>query len=50
MHPTLSVVMPNYNHVRFVEGALEAIAAQSFDSVEIVVVDDHSTDNSLDVI
>ncbi len=50
MHPTLSVVMPNYNHGRFVEGALEAIAAQSFDSVEIVVVDDHSTDNSVEVI
>ena len=50
MHPTLSVVMPNYNHGRFVKGALEAIAAQSFASVEIVVVDDHSTDNSLEVI
>lgn len=47
---TLSVVMPNFNDARYLSGALEAIAGQSFPPREIVVVDDASTDDSVEVI
>ena len=48
--PTLSVVVPNYNHGHCLGRALEAICSQSFQPIEIIVVDDASTDNSLEVI
>jgi glycosyltransferase involved in cell wall biosynthesis len=40
------VILPNYNHARFVLGALEAILSQSFPPKEVVVIDDASTDGS----
>lgn len=47
---TISVVMPNRNHGRYIEGALEAICSQSRPPDRVVVVDDQSTDDSRDVI
>ncbi len=47
---TLSVAMANYNHGRFIGEALEAILAQSFRPLEIIVVDDASTDNSIEIV
>jgi glycosyltransferase involved in cell wall biosynthesis len=44
--PTLSVVMPNYNHARYLEPALGAHLAQTEPPLEIIVVDDGSTDES----
>lgn len=46
----LSVVMPNYNHARFLPRALDAILAQSPAPREVIVLDDASTDNSIRVI
>lgn len=48
--PTLSVVMPNYNHAAYIGDALEAILGQSRRPAEVIVVDDCSTDNSLELI
>jgi glycosyltransferase involved in cell wall biosynthesis len=48
--PSLSVVLPNYNDALFLDGALKAIFSQSRPPDEVVVVDDGSTDGSLDVI
>ena len=46
---TISVVMPVYNHATLLERALEALAVQTVAPFEIVVVDDCSTDGSLQV-
>jgi glycosyltransferase involved in cell wall biosynthesis len=48
--PTLSVLMPNYNHAHFLPVALQAILDQSIQPAEILIVDDASTDESVPVI
>lgn len=48
--PKLSVIMPNYNHAHYIGEALEAILGQSFKPSEVIVVDDASTDDSVNVI
>ena len=48
--PTLSVVVPNYNHARHLPGCLNAILGQSAPAAEIIIIDDGSTDNSVEVI
>lgn len=46
----LSVVIPNYNHAKCLPEALNAILSQSFRPFEIIIIDDCSTDNSVEVI
>lgn len=48
--PTLSIGMSNYNYGRWIGEALDALLSQSLRPTEIILVDDASTDNSLDVI
>jgi glycosyltransferase involved in cell wall biosynthesis len=50
MSPTLSVVLPNYNHARFIGRALAALLGQERAADEIIVIDDGSTDDSVAVI
>jgi glycosyltransferase involved in cell wall biosynthesis len=47
---TLSVLMTNYNHGKYLSEALEAILNQSFKPKEIIIVDDASTDDSVRII
>ena len=46
----LSVVLPNYNHAQYLARAIDAIAGQSRTPDEIIVVDDASTDDSLNIL
>jgi len=48
--PRLSVILPNYNHARYLPTCLEAILRQSVQPFEIIVIDDASTDKSVEVI
>lgn len=48
--PELSVVIPNYNHARYLPRCLGTLLGQSVPPREIVVVDDGSTDDSVEVI
>jgi len=48
--PTLSVVLPNYNHANYLGRALDALIAQERPPDEIIVIDDGSTDDSMRVI
>ena len=46
----LSVIIPNYNHARYLPESLDAILAQSYPASEVIIVDDASTDSSIKVI
>jgi glycosyltransferase involved in cell wall biosynthesis len=48
--PTLSVITPNYNHGKYIGQAIEAVVTQSRPPDEYIVLDDASTDNSVDII
>jgi glycosyltransferase involved in cell wall biosynthesis len=48
--PTLSVVLPNYNHAKLIGRALAALLGQERAADEIIVIDDGSTDDSVAVI
>jgi glycosyltransferase involved in cell wall biosynthesis len=49
-HPLVSIVVNNYNYARFLQEAIESACCQSYQNIEVIVVDDGSTDNSRDVI
>lgn len=50
MRPRVSVVMPCYNYGKFLPEALESLDAQDQAPDEILICDDASTDNSLEII
>ncbi len=47
--PKVSVVMPVYGVERFVGAAIESVLAQTFTEFELIVVDDLSPDNSINI-
>ena len=48
--PLISVVLCSYNGERFINKQIESILNQTVKSVEIIIVDDCSTDNTLEII
>jgi glycosyltransferase involved in cell wall biosynthesis len=48
--PLVSVVIPCYNHVAFVERAIQSVAEQTYPNIELIVIDDGSSDGSVEVI
>jgi len=46
----ISVIIPSYNHEPFIAEAIRSVLAQSYSDFELIIVDDHSTDGSLNVI
>jgi glycosyltransferase involved in cell wall biosynthesis len=47
--PLVSIIITNYNYGNFLAAAIDSALRQSYRRVEVLVVDDGSTDNSLDV-
>ena len=48
--PAVSVLMPVHNGERFVEDAVNSILLQTFDDFELIIGDDGSTDQTLEII
>ncbi len=48
--PLVSVIMPSYNHERFIAKTMESVLGQSVKDLELIVIDDCSKDRSRDII
>ena len=49
MNPMFSVIIPAYNAGKFLEKAVDSVLNQDFDDYELIIVDDGSTDNTLEI-
>lgn len=49
-NPLVTVVVPCYNSAKYIIETVDSIKAQTYKNIEIVLVDDKSTDNTLDII
>lgn len=45
-----SVIIPNYNNSTYLEKCLKSVLNQTFTNYELIVIDDVSTDNSVEII
>lgn len=45
--PLVSMVIPSFNHGQFVKACIESIIAQDYKNIELIIIDDGSTDNSV---
>ncbi len=50
MSDLVSILIPCYNAERWIAQSIESALAQTYGSIEVIVVDDGSTDRSLDII
>ena len=48
-NPLVTVVVPCYNHGQYLEEAIESVIAQTYSNLEIIIVNDGSSDNTVEV-
>ena len=47
MNPKVTVIVPTFNREKLICETIDSIFAQDYDDIEIIVIDDGSTDRSL---
>ena len=50
MKPLISIIIPNYNYAHFLGNAIQSVLDQSYTNWEMLIIDNHSTDNSDEVV
>ena len=48
--PEISVVIPVYNVEKYLKQCLDSVVNQTFNDIEIICIDDGSSDSSLDIL
>lgn len=48
--PLVSVIVPSYNHAHFITECIESIVNQTYENIELTVIDDGSIDNSPNIL
>ena len=50
MQPLVSVCIPAYNNAAYIENTIKSILNQTYSNLELIIVDDKSKDNTVEVI
>ncbi len=48
--PFFTVIIPTYNRATFLKEAIQSVLDQTYKSFELLIIDDHSTDNTKDIV
>lgn len=49
-NPKISIIIPSYNYEKFIKDAIESVLNQTFRDFELIIADDGSKDNSIEII
>ncbi|EKE04165.1 MAG: Glycosyl transferase, family 2 [uncultured bacterium] len=50
MEPLISICIPNHNYENYIKETIDSILAQTYQNFEIIVIDDKSTDKSVEIV
>lgn len=50
MEPLVSVCIPAYNNAGYIKDTIQSVLKQTYENMELIVVDDNSTDNTVEVL
>jgi glycosyltransferase involved in cell wall biosynthesis len=48
--PLVSVIMPTYNHAQFIGDAIKSVFDQTYENLELIIIDNYSEDNTEEII